>query len=191
VTETKNAVAAEGQELAGTAVEQASAFAGEVKTQAGSALRDARQQLEQKADDQARRIGSGMQDARRHLETMAEGADDGLVPTLARQLASSLGNVSETIEQGGIGALSDEVRSFARRQPGLFLLGAGATGFLVARLLRHAGSGLSSGPTRSDQSGPSPGTLPAPSATEAAGEGGSGPRLESDLAHAGGSAGSA
>jgi hypothetical protein len=46
--------------------------------------------------------------------------------------------MAERLESGGLeGALSD-LQTFARRRPGVFLLGAAATGFAVGRLLRGA-----------------------------------------------------
>ena len=152
-TDVKEAVTAQAEDLKRTAVAEAGAFADEVKTQATSVMRDARDQLEQQADAQARRLGSGMQDARRQLKSVADGTDSVMVSNVAAQLADTLGAVGDRIDDGGLGALADDVRSFARREPGLFLLGAGALGFLAARLLRHAGPGAMS----STQSSPSAG----------------------------------
>jgi hypothetical protein len=140
-TETKAVVTSQGKELASTAATEAGAFAEDVKNQASAVISNARDQLEQQADAQARRVGSGIKDAQRQLQSAADTADEGIVSSIAGQLASSLGAVGDRIDDGGLAAVADDVRSFARREPGLFLLGAGALGFLTARLLRHAGSG--------------------------------------------------
>jgi hypothetical protein len=139
--EMKDAVTSQGKDLASTAASEAGAFAEEVKHQAGSAISNARDQLEQQADAQARRVGSGMKDVRRQLQSVAASTDDGIVSSIAGQLASSLGAIGNRIDDGGVAAIADDVRSFARREPGLFLVGAGALGFFAARLLRHGGSG--------------------------------------------------
>jgi hypothetical protein len=45
--------------------------------------------------------------------------------------------------------VAEDLRRFARRQPGLFLAGAGIAGFVVARLLRSGAMSGSSGDGRS------------------------------------------
>jgi hypothetical protein len=147
-TDVKDEIKSQGQAVASTAKQEAGALAQEVRTQAASVVGNAREQLEQQADAQTRKIGEGIQTARRQLDSMTEKAEPGVVTSLAQQLSGSLGSIGDTIEEGGLGALADDVRSFARRQPGLFLIGAGAAGFFAARLLRHAGNGGSTQPTR-------------------------------------------
>jgi hypothetical protein len=96
--------------------------------------------------------------------------------------------VAERLESGGLeGALSD-LQGFARRRPGVFLLGAAAAGFAVARLVRGAqaangdgssGSGSTSLPagdlrlgrtdgplTTSSTLGPEPATVAPPPVSE-------------------------
>jgi hypothetical protein len=148
-TDVKDEMKSQGREVASTAKQEAGALAQEVRAQAGTVVGNARDQLEEQADAQTRKIGEGIQAARRQLDSMTENAEPGLVTSLAQQLSGSLGSISDTIDEGGFGALADDVRSFARRQPGLFLIGAGAAGFFAARLLRHAGTGGSTPqPTR-------------------------------------------
>jgi hypothetical protein len=157
-TDVKDEIASQGQEVASTAKQEAGALAQEVRAQAGTVVGNARDQLEEQADAQTRKIGEGIQAARRQLDSMTENAEPGLVTSLAQQLSGSLGSISDTIDEGGFGALADDVRSFARRQPGLFLIGAGAAGFLAARLLRHAGTGGSTlQPTRVGSASEAPG----------------------------------
>jgi hypothetical protein len=149
--EVKDEIKSQGHDVASSAKQEAGALAQEARAQAGNVIGNARDQLEEQADVQTRKIGEGIQTARRQLQSMTEGAEPGMVTSLARQLADSLGSIGDTIDRGGVRALADDVRSFARRQPGLFLVGAGAAGFLTARLLRHAGSGGSlQQPTRVD-----------------------------------------
>jgi hypothetical protein len=141
--EVKDEIKSQGQEVASSAKQEVGALAQEVRAQAGNVVGNARDQLEEQADAQTRKIGEGIQTARRQLQSMTQGAEPGMVTSLAQQLADSLGSIGDTIDRGGVRALADDVRSFARRQPGLFLIGAGAAGFLTARLLRHAGDGAS------------------------------------------------
>ncbi len=147
-TDAKDAVAEQGQKLAGAAADQARAMTDEVRTQAGSVIEDARQEIETQLDSQARRVGAGMHDASRQLTSMADSAEPGLVANVTQQVAGSLGSIADRIEDGGVGALADDLRSFARRRPALFLVGAGALGFLAARVLRASNTGGASGPRR-------------------------------------------
>ena len=71
---------------------------------------------------------------------MADAGEPGMVTDLTRQLAGTLDRVATRIGDGGLRAVGDDVRDFARRQPGLFLLGAGVAGFVVARAVRAAGA---------------------------------------------------
>jgi hypothetical protein len=73
---------------------------------------------------------------------MAGAAEPGLLTDVTRQLADAADRTGGRMEQGGLQSVADELRSFARRQPGVFLLGAGLAGFLAARLLR---AGVSQG----------------------------------------------
>jgi hypothetical protein len=141
--EVKDEIKAQSQKVASSARQEAGALAQEVREQASTVLGNARGQIEEQADAQTRKVGEGIQTARRQLDSMTQNAEPGFVTSLAQQLSDSLGSIGDTIDEGGLHALADDVRSFARRQPGLFLIGAGAAGFVAARLLRHAGSAAS------------------------------------------------
>ena len=90
---------------------------------------------------------------------LAEGRPDDAGPAgdYVRQAGDKLQEVAQRLESGGLdGALSD-LQGFARRRPGVFLLGAAATGFAVGRLLRGAQAANADG----GGSGSSTGSLPA------------------------------
>ena len=131
--------AARASELKDAAKEHAGAVVAEAKQQARSVVRDAQTELQRQAEHQAHRAGDGMRHASSQLRTMADAGEPGMVTDLTRQLASTLDSVAARIGNGGLRAVGDDVRDFARRQPGLFLLGAGVAGFLVARAVRAAG----------------------------------------------------
>jgi hypothetical protein len=62
------------------------------------------------------------------------------------------------MDQRGVEGVLDDVRSFARRRPGVFLLGAGIAGFAVGRLVRGAKDAPTSrpGPSRAAIASPEP-----------------------------------
>src|SRR6185437_12116734 len=67
---------------------------------------------------------------------------------LLHQGAGMVENLASKLQNREPAELLDEVRSFARRKPGLFLLGAAAAGVLAGRLTRgvtaaHSDSGSS------------------------------------------------
>ena len=86
-----------------------------------------------------------MQQASTQLRSMTERGEPGFVTDVASQLADKLGSTAGRMEQGGVQALADDVRSFARRQPGLFLVGAGVAGFALTRPLLAGGATTANG----------------------------------------------
>jgi hypothetical protein len=130
----------QASELKDAAKEHAGAVVSEAKQQARSVLRNAQSELQKQAEQQAHRAGDGMRQASTQLQKMADAGEAGVVTDLTRQLAGTLEHVSTRIGDGGLRAVGDDLRDFARRQPGLFLLGAGVAGFFVTRAVRAAGA---------------------------------------------------
>ncbi len=79
---------------------------------------------------------------------MADGAEAGPLSETTRQLAGATDRLAGRLEEDGIHGVADDVRAFAQRQPVVFLLAAGAAGFVVTRMLRSTGapSGANSTP---------------------------------------------
>ena len=73
---------------------------------------------------------------------MADAGDDGgVMPSLVREGASAVERIGTRLDQGGLDAVMSDVRRWARRSPGSFLLGAAALGFVAGRVARNlAGS---------------------------------------------------
>jgi hypothetical protein len=138
-------------EVAGTATEGARQVASEASRQAGQlaqeALSSARTlvgeatgSLREQAGQQTERAASGLRSLSDQVRALAEGRTEeaGAAGDYARQAGEKLQHVADRLESGGLeGALSD-LQSFARRRPGVFLLGAVAAGFAVGRLARGA-----------------------------------------------------
>jgi HAMP domain-containing protein len=126
-----------GRHVAGTAAEQAGQVAQEAKRQARDLVGEVRGQ----AMDQARTGQQNAADSIRNLagelrEMADNGEKHGTAAELAAQAADRLGGVADWIGAREPGDLVDEVRRFARRRPGVFLLGAAFAGILAGRLTR-------------------------------------------------------
>jgi hypothetical protein len=57
---------------------------------------------------------------------------------MGRQLADTATRAADKLETGGVDATLADLKRFARRRPGLFLMGAMGAGFAVGRLLKAA-----------------------------------------------------
>ena len=128
-----------GRQVAGTAAEQAGNVAQEVKTQARDLLGEARGQAQGQARAGQQKAADGIRSLSQELREMADGGQQsGTVSEIARQAADRADNLAEWLGRREPGDLVDEVRSFARRRPGAFLLGAAVAGVVVGRLTRGA-----------------------------------------------------
>jgi hypothetical protein len=92
----------------------------------------------------------------RQLSALADGRREeaGRVGVIVDDAQQRLQSYAERLQDRGPQALLDDVTSFARRRPGVFLMGAVATGFMVGRLVRagaaankeqHTGNGYGNG----------------------------------------------
>jgi hypothetical protein len=140
-----NEMTERASELKDTATEHVGAMASEAKEQARNVMDQTRSELGRQLDEQGRRVGQSVRHASEQLRSMAGSAEPGLVSDVTRQLGDGLANVASTVEEGGVQGVADQLRGFARRQPGVFLAGAGIAGFLVARLLRSGAMSASAG----------------------------------------------
>ena len=77
----------------------------------------------------------------------SQGGTSGLAAEVARQAAERARSFSSSIDGREPAELLDDLRGFARRRPGLFLLGALAAGVVAGRLARGAASSSGSDPT--------------------------------------------
>jgi hypothetical protein len=67
-----------------------------------------------------------------------QGGQSGPATDLAHQAADKVTDLAAWLEHRDPGSLLEEVRTYARRKPGTFLLGAAAAGVLAGRLTRGA-----------------------------------------------------
>ena len=140
----------QAKEVAGTAADQskhvadvakgeAQYVAGEAKYQVKNVMGDARMQVDEQSRTQRDRLVETMRTFSDDLEQMAsQGGREGMATDVARQVAGKARDWSSQLEGREPSELLDEVRNYARRKPGAFLLGALVAGVVAGRVTRGA-----------------------------------------------------
>jgi hypothetical protein len=140
VDEAKNVgqtAAQAGTQVASVATDQAKEVVQETQRQAKDLLDQGRSQLKDQAVTQQQKAGQSLSSLAQELRSLADGTSEGApgpARDLLQQASSSVENFASMLQNREPAELLDEVRNFARRKPGLFLLGAAAAGVLAGRL---------------------------------------------------------
>ena len=137
----KETSAEAARQVAGTVKEKASDVTSDVGVQARRLAGQTRDELVVQASRQKDRAATGLRSVSDELREMAEHGRSGLGAQLARQGADFTDQAANYLQQHEPGDLLDEVRGFARRKPGTFLLVAAAAGVVAGRLTRALASG--------------------------------------------------
>lgn len=126
-----------GRQVAGVAKEEAAHVADEARHQIRDLTDQARQELVDQAHQQKDRTANNLHALSDELRTMADSSDrSGTGAQLVSEAARRTGDAAQWLEHRQPGDLIDEVKSFARRRPGAFLLLAAGGGVLAGRLTR-------------------------------------------------------
>jgi hypothetical protein len=138
-------------QVASTAADQASQVVQETKAQAQDVLAQGRDQLRQQVVSQQQKAGQGLAGLAEALRGMAEGnaPAPGPAADLVKQGAGKVEEFATLLQNREPADLLEDIRSFARRKPGTFLLGAAIAGVVAGRLTSgvkaaHSDSGTSS-----------------------------------------------
>lgn len=136
---TREQAADEARHVSGVAQDEARQVAEDVKQQARGLFDDALSQVDEQSHEQRDRLVRAMQTFSDDLEQMAaRGGRSGLATDVARQVAERTRDWSRQLDGREPAELLDEARSFARRRPGMFLVGAVTAGVVAGRLARGA-----------------------------------------------------
>jgi hypothetical protein len=131
-----------GSDVASTATDKAKDVAQEAKRQARDLAGEARDQLSSRIGDQQQNLISNVRSLAEELEAMSrgetspDGSSGGVAQELVSQASDRARSVADWLDGREPGELLDELRSFARRRPGTFLLGATLAGVAAGRLTR-------------------------------------------------------
>lgn len=137
--QTASTAADEGKKVAGTAKEEAQNVATEAKFQARSLLDDATTQVSEQSRTQRDRLVGTLHSVSQDLDKMASQADGSSVAAdLVRQVSQRTRSIGDQLDGREPTELLDDLRQFARRRPGTFLLGALAAGVVAGRVARGA-----------------------------------------------------
>ncbi|MDQ0031712.1 hypothetical protein [Arthrobacter bambusae] len=139
-----------------TAKSEVANVAAEAKSSARDLLDQARLDLTDQAGRQQQKVAAGLRSISEELQSMATASEQpGVATDLVRQAAERSSSVATWLEDRDPGSLLHEVKTFARKRPGTFLLLAAGAGVLAGRLSR----GLSAG-TDGSSRGTATGTAP-------------------------------
>ena len=108
-------------DLTETTTQHASEMKDEAKGQALNVARDVRRELESQGDAQAKRASSTLRDVGSQLHDMADRGQPGAVTEVTRQLGDRSHQLASRLDHGGLQGVGDDLRGFARRQPGCSL----------------------------------------------------------------------
>jgi hypothetical protein len=125
-----------GSQVASTAADQAKQVTAETRRQAQDLVQQARQQVQDQARNGQQKAGQGLSEIAQQLRTMVDGGEtpSGPAADLVRQAGDKVEQFAGWLQDREPGDLVNEVRSFARRKPGVFLLGAAVAGVVAGRL---------------------------------------------------------
>ncbi|HEX6404202.1 MAG TPA: hypothetical protein VF003_13740 [Pseudonocardiaceae bacterium] len=151
-----------GDHVAQAALDQAKEVAGQTRQQTESLLQQGRQQLHDQAVFQQQKVALRLTTVADELRELAHNSGSDTVGELTRQGADQLHQFASWLHDREPSDLLEEVRSFARRRPGVFLLGAALAGVVAGRL---TGAGVAATRQPDDNRSATPATPPAQQVT--------------------------
>ena len=135
-----------GKHVADVAREQASEVAAEAGRQGRDLLQQAQGQLEVQAAQGQQRLANRLLSLSDELRSMADASGQGgMAADLAHQVASRVRDAGEWLGDRKPGQVMDEVQSFARRKPAVFVVLAAGAGLVAGRLTRGVKDASSDG----------------------------------------------
>ncbi len=125
-----------GKHVGDVAREQASGVAAEAGRQGRNLLEQAQGQLHEQAAEGQQRIARRLLSLSDELRSMAGNSSQGVAADVAQQAASRVRDAGHWLEKREPGQVVNEVQSFARRRPAMFLVLAAGAGLVAGRLTR-------------------------------------------------------
>jgi hypothetical protein len=144
-----------GKHTAGVAREQAAGVAAEAGRQGRDLLRQGQDQLGEQAAQGQQRLAAQLLSLSGQLSSMADGSgQNGVAADLARQAASRARDAGQWLGERGPAQVIDEVQSFARRRPAVFVVLAAGAGLVAGRLTRGLQAASGDGPAPGHHASP-------------------------------------
>jgi uncharacterized protein YjbJ (UPF0337 family) len=152
----KESAVGAAQQVAGTAKQEISNVTSEVGAQAKDLLHQTRGQVRETVGAQQSKLAETLHSVAKELGSMGSSTENpGVASDLAQQAARKVGEIGHWLENREPEDVLEQVKDFARRKPGTFLIGAALAGVIAGRLTRNlsAAAKSDSGPRRSIDSG--------------------------------------
>ncbi|MCB8044198.1 hypothetical protein JM654_07945 [Microbacterium oxydans] len=110
---------------------------GEAKTQAKELYAQTQRELSEQANTQQQRLAGGLRSVSDELGSMATNSEgSGVASDLVQQVSGRLSAAATWLGDRDPGSVLTEVKRYARRKPGTFILAAAIGGIVVGRLTR-------------------------------------------------------
>jgi hypothetical protein len=133
----KETAASQAKDVLGTAKDEAVTVVEEARSQAKDLYAQTQRELKDQADTQQQRIAVGLRSVGDELSSMAASSDGSSVAgDLVQQVSGRLSAAATWLGDRDPSAVLTEVKRFARRRPGTFILAAAVAGIVVGRLTR-------------------------------------------------------
>lgn len=127
----------QASDVAETAKHEAAQTYGEAKRQVMSLFRQSSDELNQQAGSQLGRLAGGLRTFSADARTMTEAVEqDNTASMVMRWAGETADDAGQWLEGRDATAVLDEVKRYARRHPGMFMLAAAGLGLVVGRLAR-------------------------------------------------------
>lgn len=155
----------QAKRLASEAQDQARQVTADIKDHARDVMDQTRGEVRQQAEQGTQRVAGNLSTLAEQLRAMREGRPEASGPLTgyADQAREKVEALARRLQDGGVDGVASDITAFARRRPGLFLLGCAGAGFAVGRMVR-AGQATKNGDSPSP-SAPLRPPLPSPSLT--------------------------
>lgn len=127
-----------GKNVAQEAKAQASQVVGQAKEQIHTVVGQARTEVRGQLDSKAGQAAGGLRTLSEQLNALQQGRPEqaGQIGTYISEAQRAVTSFAERLDREGVQGVMTDVTQFARRRPGLFLLGAATVGFAMGRTLR-------------------------------------------------------
>jgi len=153
----KDAATGQAKDVLGAAKEEAVSVATEAKVQAKDLFAQTQRELTEQAHTQQQRLAGGLRSVSDELDTMAANSDgSGIAGDLVKQVSGRLSAAAAWLGDRDPGSVLTEVKRFARRKPGTFILAAAVAGIVVGRLTRALAANASDAKDSTSTSTPAP-----------------------------------
>lgn len=153
----KDTASAQAHDVVGTVKDEAASVVGEAKTQAKDLYAQTQRELKEQADTQQQRLAGGLRSVSDELGSMASNSTgSGIAGDLVQQVSGRLSAMSTWLGDRDPSSVLTEVKGYARRKPGTFILAAAVIGVVAGRLTRALAANAS------DDKDASPAPVPPP-----------------------------